>query len=500
MESKSRIMFLLGRLVPSILAFITTAALTRILDPTKYGTYALGISIIYFVATGFDWLGISLLRMTPAAKAPKLFFGTVLVCFYGMCLFSTIVAAGILILFDMQRFALLTAACLLAAFAASWFELGQSIQTAKLRHYDYFYAGVFRGVSSVTLACALAYFTGYVTLILLSFTVSFFLSSFIKRDSRLNLFNFKFDYPIYIELVKFGLPLCLSLGIVAVLNSIDKWLLQAFLGSKEVGFFAAASIIAQAPLMSLSSGLGSSSYSMAVRELEFGGEIKAKAKLIENFTLLLGIILPAAIGIIATSSNLAYLVGHTYWEAVVELAPWLCGASVFWALRVGYTDMAFQLANKTRRLIWITLFILIVNISLNVYLIPQFGVLGAAIGSFTALFTGFIVSLVAGIGVFRMPMPVANSLKIIISAGLMFLAIRSLAGFHGILPLIGQIALGSITYLSGLLIFNVLGMFTKAKLIVQGLIAGRSKVVISGRGGKVDATDSTRVAVIEKLQ
>src|SRR5258708_28956517 len=98
--------------------------------------------------------------------------------------------------------------------------------------------------------------------------------------------------------------------------------------------------------------MGPSAYAFGVLAFEFTDHATVKAQLEENLVSLLGIVLPAAVGITALSRNLAYvLVGANFAQAVIELAPWLCLASAIWTVRAYYFDSAFHLARNTRPLI-----------------------------------------------------------------------------------------------------------------------------------------------------
>ena len=86
---RGRVIFFWARLLPNMLGLGTTIVLTRLLQPSEYGMFALGLSIILFVTMGvFEWLGLSLLRMAPRAGRPTLLFGVVLSCFTLLCCLS----------------------------------------------------------------------------------------------------------------------------------------------------------------------------------------------------------------------------------------------------------------------------------------------------------------------------------------------------------------------------------------------------------------------------
>ncbi len=460
MGARSRLTFLTARLLPNFLGLATTAVLTRLLEPEQYGAYALGLSIVFFLTIGlFEWIGLSVLRMATTSKDPDLFFGTVLTCFCGLC--GLCVAIGVLVLLSVgaANNALLTIACLTATFASAWFELKQRLQMAELREGDYFRSSAARGAITAVFVCLVAFACRSAALIMLALAAGNFLASFIVRERRFSLAKFRFDPAVCRTLFRFGFPLSISVGLATILMAVDKWLLQALLGPRAVGFFTAATFVAQIPITSLAAGIGPLAYSMAVQALEFRSAEAARLQLAQNFVVLLGIVAPAAAGIVALSHNLAHLmVGAAYWQSVILLAPWLSTAAVLSSIRAFYVDTAFQLAHYNSPLIWTTLIALVVNVALDLWLIPILGERGAAIGTCSAAFVGLVVTAAASVRVFRLPLPLGDSAKVLASTLLMFSILHELTRYSGVAALAGQIAAGALVYAGGIIAFNVQSM------------------------------------------
>jgi O-antigen/teichoic acid export membrane protein len=199
-------------------------------------------------------------------------------------------------------------------------------------------------------------------------------------------------------------------------------------------------------------------YSLAVRTLELNSTA-TKSQLAQNFIILIGIVLPSAAGVVAVSDNLARLiVAPFYWKSVVSLAPWLSAAAVVGTIRAYYIDAAFQLANRTLLLALFTVLALVVNLTLNIWLIPEFGVLGAAMASFFALLSSSAVAAICSRFVFPLPLPVIDTAKVLASTGVMFLLVRQLASWSGPWGLLCQITLGCAVYPTLILILNVLNI------------------------------------------
>jgi O-antigen/teichoic acid export membrane protein len=456
---RSRVIFLISRLIPNLLGLLTNAVLTRLLAPPEYGLYALGVSVTFFLTLSvFEWLGLSLLRMAPAVERPDLFFGTVQTCFRILCGLCAVATLLIVPLAGLGNYAFLIAGCLFATFASAWFELRQRLQLAELRGADYFWTSAARGVTSTIFVCGAAYIYQNPPQIIFALAVSLILAGFTIRERRFNLLNWRFDWEICRTLFRFGLPLSISVGLVMILASIDKWLLQLLSGSGAVGLFTAGTLVAQVPVLALAGGIGTTAYSMAVHALEFRSAEAARAQLAQNFVILLGIVVPGAAGIIALSHNLAHLiVGAAYWHSVVLLTPWLSAVAVLSSIRSFYVETAFQLAHKTLPLVWAMLFTVVVNVGFNLWLIPTYHELGAAMGSCGASVIGFVVVAFASRSVYHLPIPVLDSAKVLASTGIMVLVLLESARFSGVLALAGQLTAGMLVYAASVVAFDILG-------------------------------------------
>lgn len=460
MDVRIRLMFLGGRLIPNFLGMGTIAILTRLLAPVEYGIYALGVSITFFVTLAvFEWLGLSVLRMMPAAKDVDLLLGTILTCFCGLCGLCAAAGTLVILLLGQQIDAPLTVACIATIFASAWFELKQRLQLAELCDVEYLWMSAARGLITMAVVCATAYLFRNPTLIMVGLALSIVIASSIVKRRRLTIKNWRFDWTMCGALFRFGFPLSISVGLATILMSVDKWMLQALSGPQAVGLFTAATFVGQMPISALAAGIGSSAYSMVVRALEFQSPESARAQLAENFIVLIGSIVPGAAGIIALSHNLTHLmVGAVYWHTAINLVPWLSAAAIFYAVRAFYVDTAFQLAHHNSPLIWTMLVTVAVNVGLDLRLIPVFGELGAAIGSCVALFVGLVVGAVASRRVFHLPVPLADTAKVLASTAIMFSVLRELTGYSGALALAGQITVGVLIYAAGIIALNVLGM------------------------------------------
>jgi len=67
-----------------------------------------------------------------------------------------------------------------------------------------------------------------------------------------------------------------------------------------------------------------------------------------------------------------------------QVVPLVAGSYVFWAIYKAIGETSFYVAKKTSALSWLSLIALLVNIGLNLWLIPEYGIVGAAIATLAA--------------------------------------------------------------------------------------------------------------------
>jgi O-antigen/teichoic acid export membrane protein len=455
---RGRVIFFLAKLMPGLLGLGTTAMLTRWVGPTEYGVYAFGLSIILFtVGAGFGWLNLSLQRFRPSFSAPERLFGTLIVVFCVLCAGIAAVTGVGALLTDSRRYAPFIAVCLFSIFATAWFELKLRVQLAELQAGPYFWTNVVRSTLILLLTFAAAYTHQNPSVMILAIGVSTLIAASLFRIEHLDIFNWRFDREIGRALFQFGLPVFVGFGVANILMAIDRWMLQLLSGSQAVGLFSAASFVTQVPVALLAGGIGPSAYALAVRAYEFSDPATVKAQLEENLVILLGVVLPAAVGIAALSYNLAYVtVGERFAPAVIELAPFLCVASTLWAVRANYVDSAFHIARNTRPLITIMSVTLAANVAIDFWLIPWKGELGAAIGSCVALAAGFVVAVIASRRVYKLPLPFKETAKVAAATAIMYAALQMVSDSRGVGALLAQITIGSLVYLAAIAAMDVL--------------------------------------------
>jgi O-antigen/teichoic acid export membrane protein len=201
-------------------------------------------------------------------------------------------------------------------------------------------------------------------------------------------------------------------------------------------------------------------YSLAVRAVEHSAPSVVNRQLSANIILLLGLMLPAACGLTVLSRNIADVIaGPAFAPAVAELTPWLALTALFGAIRGNYLDHAFQLAQRTGRLITVMAVAAILTIALQILLVPYRGAMGAAIATTLAYAISCVHAWVSGRSVFKLPIPFVEIAKIVVATAVMALVLKTaLPDITGLAALVVQMLLGSAVYGTTLLALDVSGL------------------------------------------
>lgn len=147
------------------------------------------------------------------------------------------------------------------------------------------------------------------------------------------------------------------------------------------------------------------------------------------------------------SSHIADIVlGADFREQAASLLPWVAISVLFAGFRAYYFDLAFQLGRRTIIQTWIVAAAAGTNLVLNILLIPEFGVLGAAYATVIAYGLALLLSGLISLKYFQLPLPWQDALKILLSTILMVLVLSPTLAYSGLLVLLGQVVLGVVTF------------------------------------------------------
>jgi O-antigen/teichoic acid export membrane protein len=456
MPLRTSAIYIISKLIPGGLGFALTIFLSWLLNPEQYGTYGYGMAIAMMISTvGFEWLGQSFMRFYQGEGDTRTFLPTITIIFIGLCILTIIVLSSFVILSPTNESIVLMMVCTIGAWCYAYFELAGRVAIARFQSGHYFWMNLIRntlillicvGVANVYRSPLAVLGAGFATMLVAALP-------FWRAPIRPSAFDMKLMWRILV----YGGPLFVIMTLSALLTNFSRILLKNIAGPVELGYYTAAAMLAVNTLNTIGSGIGSATYSMAVRTLERGQREDLLHQLERNLTLLVALLLPSAVGILILAHPIAELCfPPAYVDHVAILLPWLAFGTSFCAIEANYFDQGFQLGHCTGLLVVVLTISATISIVLSVLLIPHLGGLGSAIALATSSLISMILASFLVQRAHPMPIPLGGVLRVCAATAIMAACLWPLRSQPvGHLGLV--VMAGILVFVAGSLMFNVLG-------------------------------------------
>jgi O-antigen/teichoic acid export membrane protein len=239
--------------------------------------------------------------------------------------------------------------------------------------------------------------------------------------------NIRFDGARLINLAKAGLPLTLSLTLLALSTVIDRFIIAELIGPGAAGQYTAGADLVRQALIIPAISAATAFFPLAVQIHAKQGHDAARSHLDECFEFLLAIMLPACVGFAIISPHIANVIlGVDFRHVSATVMPIVAIAIVFHVMSSQYLHISFLLSERNSFFLLSTGPALIVNVIVSVLLIQRMGVVGAAWGRLAAEILGFVSALLLTRWAFPMPVPYLRLTRVLIATMVMAIVVRSL--------------------------------------------------------------------------
>ena len=267
----------------------------------------------------------------------------------------------------------------------------------------------------------------------------------------------------------YGLPLTASFALTYIVSTSDRFLLSWYLGAASSGLYAAGYDLAQQSLGMLMVVVNLASYPLVVRALETHGFEAAREQLRKQLALLLAIAIPSSVGLAICSQNIAEVIlGEAFRASATMIIPWVSVTALIAGIKAFYLDLSFQLGHRTQGQVYIMLICALINVAINVILIPVLGLKGALIGSALSYIVGFMLSLIYGRRIFRLPpAPSGDTSKICLATFCMAASLMPIIQYRGKTALVMQLFTGICVYICSCVLLDVINLRKKLLIYIK---------------------------------
>ena len=476
MLGRSALAYIPVNLASVIYSFGGLAILTRLLEPEEYGRYAIALITMLAVHMGlFTWLEAAMARYQARAEKEN-DVNSHLKTIYSYAFITAICgwAAAMIVLTALP---VETALKTLIMFAISstclqlFLNLGNEAHKAahRIKRYSANYSSHLMlsfiiGIILI-LTTPLREIGPIAGILIASILVLFIDIPFIRKQMH----GGEIQKARLQKYFKYGMPISISLLLTYTLASGDMYIINAIMGEAKAGEYSAGYNFANRSLDILFIWLGMAATPMAVTALEKDG-LETSKEIMKNYgALLLFVALPAATGMALVASNVGFIIGENVREGAVKIMPLIAFAAVLNGMISYYANRAFMLSGKTSMFVWAMVPPVILNIGLNIWLIPIRGLMGAVIATVAAYAVGLVIAMVIGRRYYPLPVPVRAFFEVSGACAVMALVVLALpipADMLDVFALVIKAAVGASVYMFVAFVFNVAG----CRKIIAGLV------------------------------
>ena len=444
-----------------VFAIATLAVFTRLLSPSEYGVYAIGMSIATVASTIlFQWLSVATARFYPMhIDDPGKVMGVAVSGFwvatvasavlfsFGALTFHKVLTVDLawggivfLIAVALGRHSLAlqqanSQSCPIRYGLLSWAKGGGALFSGFLLIY---YGMGARGA-------LLGFFAGLV------FAVIAFA---LKTNVRMKLGSG--DKELSVEMYRYGVPVTLNFFAILIVDLADRFMIGKLLGVVHVASYVVAYDLVQLSVGPVMNVLFLTAFPLIVKEFEGGGLKLARIRLSTLGSRLISCGLPFAVGVGVLASDIAGIIlGNDYHQVGGAIIPWLGAAIFVGACKSYYFDVIFQLHHANKIQGCISILMALVNIVLNLLLLPRFGVIAAAWSTLAAFIVGALVSWFAGKTLFALPSLGKVFRRSACASAIMACVLYLLPGTTGVIWLLAKIQLGFVIYVAMALVLDL---------------------------------------------
>lgn len=415
-------LYFLARVLTAALGLLAVAVFTRLATPEIYGAYTLVLTAaVTTFAVCFHWIQSAILRFLPGedsqagapGRAPPV-LGAALAG-YGLSatlVLAVVVGGATLAPRSIGRELWLIAGGLTLAYAAM--EITLAIAHATQRPGTYALLLLGRAAASLAMGSLLLLLGHGATGLLLGVLAAHAAPVLaVAWRWRRNLVPASIEPGAIRRMAAYGLPL----GVVGIAGGVigisDRYMLGWLVGLDAAGSYAAPYDLAQRSLQILMLSAFLATSPMIFRRFEEGGRGGLDDSLLQQARLMLATALPAATLMAAGAPLVARLLfGEAFRETAVELIPLIVAATLVQGFQSYYVSYCFTLAKRTLANAAVVGVGAMINIPLNLVLIPAMGASGAAIATLASFLAVLGVSLLVTRHWMTLPWPGRDTARV----------------------------------------------------------------------------------------
>ena len=237
--------------------------------------------------------------------------------------------------------------------------------------------------------------------------------------SLLKEIEFKFEKSIIKDSLSFGFPLVFSAVAINLLNGSDRYIIKFLIGEKVLGLYELGYRVGGIINMMMIIPFNLSLLPMAYKVYQTEGD-KDYYKKLKTYLAFVLIWAGLALSLFSKEIVELFALNSSYYSAY-QVVPYIILAYILYGIST-ISSLGMFLSGKNFYMAFITMLCAGINIGLNFWLIPQFGIIAAAINTVIAFFIQDILSIVASNKYYRINYEYLKLTKLFVTGSILFIA------------------------------------------------------------------------------
>ncbi len=271
--------------------------------------------------------------------------------------------------------------------------------------------------------------------------------AFFRRESVPRLVRRDFSLPLYRELLAFGIPMMIGYELSGIVLGVgDRYVIHGTIGEQPLGLYSAAYNLCQYVQTVFVASVGQAVTPLYMQMFDQKGPEETAAfvgRSLRNYVLFGA---PVIAGLAAVGPALLPTLASEKYASAAIIIPWVIAGMVVDGSNTMVAAGLF-IHRKTKQIMSVVLSAAILNVVLNIILVPRIGILGAAIATLVSYLLASGALALASQRFLPVKLPWATIARAAVAALGMYLAVAYMRPGHHLATVAARMIVGAPVYL-----------------------------------------------------
>jgi O-antigen/teichoic acid export membrane protein len=264
----------------------------------------------------------------------------------------------------------------------------------------------------------------------------------------------QFSPPLYRQMLSYGIPMMVGYELSGVILSVgDRYVIEGMIGEAPLGLYSAAYNMCQYVQMVLIASVGTAIMPMYMQMWVQKGRDETAAFISRSLRTYALLAMPVVGGLAAVGPELLPSLASEKFLSATAVVPWVIAGMAMDGLGA-MVGAGLFIQRRTRTIMVIVMTGAVLNIALNVVLIPPLGIVGSALATLLSYALTSIWMAIASRSILPIELPWGTALRAGIASLVMFAAVFQLLPGKRLLTVGVRAAVGAAVFAAVILLID----------------------------------------------